>query len=106
MSPDPDDFAMDEARGPAAVTVTLRGDLDVASAPAVSARLAAHRTALEPVILDLDALEFIDSSGLRVILQAVEDSRRDDWSFRITPGSEPVRRLLSAAGLSGRLPMV
>ena len=100
------DFTIREIRSQDSVVMALHGDLDVATADVVTARLAALREAGDPVILDLDRLDFIDSSGLRVILQAVEDSRRDNWSFRVTAGSEPVRRLLEAAGLTGRLPVV
>ncbi len=102
----PEEFTIQVSRRQDATVLTLRGDLDLASAEGLSASLATHRDAGEPVILDLDALNFIDSSGLRVILQAVEASGRDGWSFRITAGSEPVQRLLQAAGLTGRLPVV
>ena len=57
-------------------------------ARALFARLAELRDRGEPVILDLDRLEFIDSSGLRVLLQAVQDSRAGAWRFapsRIPP---------------------
>jgi anti-sigma B factor antagonist len=101
-----EEFAIQEGRRENVVVVTLRGDLDLATSAGVTARLAEHRDAQVPVILDLDTLNFIDSSGLRVILQAVEDSRREGWSFRVTAGSEPVRRLLDAAGLAGRLPVI
>lgn len=106
MSSPPEDFTIRESRSDDVAVLALRGDLDLASADSVTARLHRHRDAGQPVILDLDALEFIDSSGLRVILQAVEDSRREGWSFRVTEGSAPVRRLLEAAGLTGRLPRV
>ena len=98
-------FTITETQGEGVTAVALRGDLDLASADGVTRRLQALRDAGEPVVLDLDELNFIDSSGLRVILQAVEDSRAG-WSFRVTAGSEPVRRLLEAAGLTGRLPVV
>jgi anti-anti-sigma factor len=95
-----------ESRADGAVVVALHGELDLATADGVAARLAEHRDAGEPVLLDLDSLEFIDSSGLRVILQAVEASRRGGWPFHLTAGSEPVRRLLDAAGVADLLPIV
>lgn len=49
-----EDFSIREAREQEAVVLELRGDLDLASADDVTARLKAHRDAGEPVILDLD----------------------------------------------------
>jgi anti-anti-sigma regulatory factor len=48
----------------------------------------------------------MDSSGLRIVLQAAEASRTTGWVFTITPGSEQVRTLFSSAGITGRLPIV
>jgi anti-anti-sigma factor len=101
-----EELEITESRADGAVVVALHGELDLASADRVSARLGALRDAGQPVVLDLDSLEFIDSSGLRVILQAAEDSRRGGWPFHLTAGSEPVRRLLDAAGVAGLLPVV
>lgn len=67
-------------------------------------RLRRLRERHEPVLLDLDELRFIDMSGLRVVLMAVEEASRDGWTFAVTRGSPPVRRLISLVQLDGRLP--
>ena len=36
-----------------------------------------------PVRLDLRRLQFIDSSGLRELVRAVSDSRRDGWDLEL-----------------------
>jgi anti-sigma B factor antagonist len=105
QAPEPP-FAIEETRREGTTVLVLHGELDIAYADELSARLAALRDRGEPVILDLDRLDFIDSSGLRVLLQAVEDSRAADWRFAVTKGSEAVGRLLRGAGLEGRLPTV
>ena len=95
----------DEDRSDDAVVLTLHGELDLASADSVQQRLDALAQAGTPVRLDLDGLRFMDSSGLRVILQAAETSRSTGWVFTITPGSEQVRTLFASAGITGRLPI-
>ena len=58
------------------------------------------------MVLDLDALEFMDSTGIRLILQAIQDAERTGWEFAITRGSGPVRRLFRTARIDDRLPYV
>ena len=106
MEQPPGTFEIDESRANGTTVLTLHGELDLASADRLSARLAELRDRGEPVLLDLDQLEFIDSSGLRVLLQAVQDSEGGPWSFHVTRGSDAVGRLLRGAGLEGRLPTV
>jgi anti-anti-sigma factor len=100
------EFRMDEDRADSAVVLRLRGELDLASADSVAQRLDALEAAGEPVVLDVDRLSFMDSSGLRVVLQAAENSRAGSWSFSLTAGSEQVRNLFSSAGVTERLPIV
>jgi two-component system OmpR family sensor kinase len=100
-----EEFRIEEGRRDGVVVLRLRGDLDLASADAVAERLEALSAAGEPVLLDLDSLAFMDSSGLRVVLQAAETSRTSGWRFTLTPGSEQVRNLFASAGVTDRLPI-
>jgi anti-sigma B factor antagonist len=100
-----DEFRMEEGRRNGVVVLRLRGDLDLASADTVAERLEALSAAGEPVLLDLDSLAFMDSSGLRVVLQAAETSRTSGWRFTLTAGSEQVRNLFASAGVTDRLPI-
>ena len=102
----PDAFRIDEDhRDDGTVVVRLRGEFDLASADAVQQRLDALQAGGQPVLLDLDTLAFMDSSGLRVVLQAVEAARERGWAFTLTPGSPQVRDLFASAGITGRLPI-
>ena len=87
------------------VRVRLRGELDLAGAPALSTRLRVLRERGEPVLLDLDELEFIDMTGLRALLAAAEDRSHDGWSFAVTRGSAQVRRLIGLVQLDEQLPL-
>ena len=54
-----------------AQTLELSGELDAASAPALRERLAEVATRGKgPLVIDLSQLEFIDSTGLSVLLNA------------------------------------
>jgi anti-anti-sigma factor len=99
------EFRIEEERRDGLVVLRCAGDLDLASVDELAGRLRALSAEEEPVLLDLDELEFMDSSGLRVVLQAVEASRAGTWRFAMTAGSEAVRRLFDSAGVSDRLPI-
>jgi anti-sigma B factor antagonist len=86
------------------IVVKLAGELDMANAPLLedaieSAELAAAKT----VVLDLQGLTFLDSTGLRIILAAREQCWRRGQEFAVTPGSQQVQRLLSVTGVGEHL---
>jgi len=97
-------FEMAERRDGDATVVALRGELDFGTVTQVQARLAELRDERAPTLLDLDALTFMDSTGIRLVLTACEDAERERWSFRVTRGSERVQRVLEAAQVIDRLP--
>src|SRR5687768_6044908 len=102
----PVEFAIEERRRDGTVVLTLHGELDLASVDIVRARLDELRAAGEPVLLDLDALDFMDSSGLRLVLNAAEASDAAGWPFSLTPGPEQVQRLFESTCVTARLPIV
>lgn len=79
----------------------LTGELDLASSPVFERALEDADVASAPLlVLDLDELKFVDSTGLRVILLAHEGSRARGQEFAITPGSPQVQRLLSITSVA------
>jgi anti-anti-sigma factor len=56
------------------------------------------------VVLDLDELTFMDSTGIRLVLESVRDSEREGWRFEVTRGSSAVQRIFVAAHIDDRLP--
>jgi anti-anti-sigma factor len=107
MSDEPiSEFSIQERRLDGTVVLTLRGELDLVNAETVAARLDALRTAGEPVLLDLDVLDFMDSSGLRVVLNAAEASDASGWPFSVTHGPDQIKRLFESTCVTARLPIV
>jgi anti-anti-sigma factor len=97
-------FRLDERDDGARTVLIVVGELDLATVGEVDARLAALRAQRRAVLLDLDSLAFIDSTGIRLVLQAVQDAGRLEWDFTVTRGSAAVRRVFGAAAIHDRLP--
>jgi anti-anti-sigma factor len=58
-------------------------------------------------VLDLSELEFIDSSGMRALLEAVKAAQADGWDLGVDPRlSHAVQRAFELTGLLPLLPMV
>ena len=105
MSRDQSLLEVVEVRDDARVRVRLRGELDLAHAPTVTARLRSLRERREAVLLDLDELAFIDMSGLQALLLAAEGAADERLTFAATRGSPAVRRLLALVRLDGQVPL-
>jgi anti-sigma B factor antagonist len=98
---------IDLRREPDRVVLELHGELDLVGAPLLQDELdGGEIDAAGLVVLDLEDLDFIDSSGLRVILAAHERARERAQGFALTPGSQQVQRLLAIAGVSRHLQII
>ena len=69
--------------------LSLTGTLDVASTPALEDRLTGLRARKSPVRLDLSNLDFIDSTGLHMLIRMVGDARIKHWQLGIEPAVAP-----------------
>jgi anti-anti-sigma factor len=87
--------------------VTLRGELDLVGAVSVGQELGdAMARGVDVLVVHLDDVTFIDSSGLRALLEAARFAERCGISLKILPGPAHVMTVVEAAGLAGRLPFV
>lgn len=67
------DFSIGKAQVPGCVVVTVRGDLDAASAPRLEDALQdLPKDGDHDVIVDVEGITFIDSSGVYVLIQALK----------------------------------
>jgi anti-anti-sigma factor len=97
---------IDVSREADRVVLALHGELDMASTPRLQSVIDAEEATAKTIVLDLQQLQFIDSTGLRTILTTRERCREGGRAFAITRGSEQVQRLLSVTGLVDHLPTV
>ena len=86
-------------------TLALRGELDLVSADALEekAREICSGGAAE-LLIDLSNLAFMDSRGLRAILQARSICEEGGCAFWLTPGPEAIQNLFELTGLLEVLP--
>jgi anti-anti-sigma factor len=85
----------------------LIGELDLASSPALEQALERTRGCdAELVIVDLRELDFMDSSGLNVLVKAHQHAQESGTRFALVRGRSHVQRLLSITGLDERLMVV
>ena len=81
--------------------VTLRGELDLGTAPQLEQALA---EADGDVLLDLRGLTFMDSTGVRLLLEAAESAA---GRLRIVPPSNGDARVtIEETGIAPLLPLV
>jgi anti-sigma B factor antagonist len=81
------------------MVVALYGELDLASSPSLERELlGADSETLDRVVIDLSGLEFIDCSGLHVILRAKERFREDGRQLSLLRGPRAVQRLFELTG--------
>lgn len=81
------------------VRVSLRGELDLAGSQQMEDSLA-EIDGRDParVIVDLSGLAFIDSTGLRLLLQADARARERGYDLVLRPGAPPVQRVFEVTG--------
>ncbi|MDQ3769840.1 MAG: STAS domain-containing protein [Actinomycetota bacterium] len=91
-----------EAREPELWVVPV-GELDLETAVELQESLdLALRSDATAVVLDLRELAFLDSTGLRVIIEAC--SAREGPPVSLVPGPEPVQAVFNVTGLATELP--
>ena len=81
-------------------TLVVVGEIDSYTAPALAQRLSD-----EPkiVVIDLAGVSFIDSSGLRILIEAHQIRMDEKTSLTLRSPSAAVQRLLEISGLSAHL---
>jgi anti-sigma B factor antagonist len=92
-----------------ALTLTLSGELDLLSAPALGEaldRLFESETECELVIVDLRGLEFIDSTGLHVLIEAHQRLHDAGRRLALVKGSDQIQRLFELTGVTDALTIV
>ena len=105
IAPPPPEFAVAvDASAGGVRTVRPSGELDIGTAPKLERALLENREAGDRVVLDLADLEFIDSTGLRVIVQAAAAAQQGRWELRLRHGRPAVRRVFEISGVLGALP--
>ena len=88
--------------------IALSGELDLSGAPALDQEIEtlAARAGVERVVIDLRRLEFMDSSGLRVVALADRRLSAAGRALALVPGIETVQRVFEITGMVERLTFI
>ena len=89
-----------------ACVIRATGELQAGAASRLRSPLEAARHDRVTTLLDLSGVSFIDSAGLRVLLEAARATDLDEWAWFIVRPSDPVLRLVELSGTAPRLPLV
>lgn len=81
------------------VVAVLRGELDVAHAASVAARLAAVAASQREIIVDLAGLQFIDSSGVAALVRVRKHARLAGGDLLLAAPQQQVLRVLTITRL-------
>jgi anti-sigma B factor antagonist len=92
---------VDQDEGGGTVRIFLRGELDVSTSPDLLAHLQeSHVRGASEVTVDLAELDFIDSTGLSVLITMRNRARDEKTRFALTSPSEQFLSVVQVAGLN------
>lgn len=101
LSGAPSEFRVSVSGASDAAVVAVSGELDVASAPALRQEL--YRVIDQQpskVVVDLAEMEFIDSTGLGVLVGALKRVKEQGGTLELRALSPSARRVFDITGLS------
>lgn len=94
-------FRCEVHRDPLAVRVAVFGELDLASAPVLAGTFEeCSKADVREVTVDLRGLIFVDSSGLRCLLDALRRTRERGCVLEFIAGPPVVQRVFELAGVT------
>ena len=103
----PEAFEIAEITSSGVTTLSVRGELDMHTAAMLADRIDASLSGEggAALRLDLGELAFLDSSGLRLLIDLHHRSQRDGWTLRlVAPRREEASLALRVSGADAALP--
>jgi anti-sigma B factor antagonist len=87
-------------------TLAVDGELDLSSVPLLAQHIDSQiESEPDAVTLDLSGITFMDSSGLRLLIELNERAKRDGWSLSlIAPQHDSATLVLRMTGADRALP--
>ena len=100
-------FQIDVDHDHPAATITIAGEIDMATiAPLERARELVLARSPTELVIDLSGVRFIDSSGLKFLLETDRLSRAGGWRLQLVKPAETAMRVLVLTGVDKHLPFV
>jgi anti-sigma B factor antagonist len=92
---DPEPFAVEVTRGDAEVVLAVRGEIDLVTAPTLWESLADAIPDTKRLVVDLRDTQFIDSTGLGVLVRALKRLRHHGGDLVLRSPRPNARKILS-----------
>lgn len=88
--------------------IALSGELDVSGSALLEEEIdrVASDHGADSVVLDLSSLEFMDSTGLRLVVLAEGTAREQGRRFALVRGNDDIQRVFEVTGMDERLNFV
>src|SRR5215216_6121477 len=88
------------SESPGSARIALSGEFDIASADDASRALQALLDrGLDLVVIDLSELDFMDSTGVKFLVEGRDTARALGVKLALVHGGDPVRRVLTVSGV-------
>jgi anti-sigma B factor antagonist len=100
------EFNVTRRREGGMVVVVPEGEIDLVTAKDVRSQMRAAREEGQSLVLDLRSVTFMDSSGLRLVVEAQRDAEAHGSEWTLVRGPQHVDRLLTLVGLASRMTIV
>jgi anti-sigma B factor antagonist len=81
------------------VSLRLIGELDLATQPEMEPVILQHLQSHPSIVIDLSGLTFMDSSGLRTLIQVKKAADALKRPFALVRGPSPVHKVFEITGL-------
>lgn len=99
------ELSIDVSTREASTVITLAGDIDIHTAPALREQLASLPSAVRIVVVDLSAVEFLDSSGVGALVGAAAALREAGGSLRLACPPPRVQKVFRISRLAEVIPI-
>jgi anti-anti-sigma factor len=87
--------------------VRLSGELDIATADELRDALELIELGEnERLVIDLSAVGFMDSSGLRILIAAQREATADGYRLTVVTGDSPAKRVLELTRMDAHIEVI
>jgi len=100
---DDQDFAVERQSEPDATAVIVRGDVDLTTVGRLSEELRSATADQRDVVIDLAGVTFIDSTGVRALVEAYRAARQAGLGLSVRGARHWVARVLEVTGVATML---
>lgn len=99
-------FEVDIERREGMLVARPRGEIDLATVDLVREAVEREHQPGDAIVLDLRPTEFMDTSGLRYVVELNDRAAAEGFALHLVRGPTAVQRVFEVAGLDARLPFV